>query len=153
VKGSYILLIALPKEQTITIGSLKAVHFSGGYYAYVGSAMGGIKSRLSHHLKGSKKHHWHIDYFLEKAYLNGIILCQSQTKVECTIAQALTHQFDCVPGFGSSDCKCNSHLFFAPDEEQMKSTIMEILNLLGMQPRLMPFDDATLLPAIPPALL
>jgi Uri superfamily endonuclease len=148
VKGSYILLIALPEEQTITIGSLKAVHFSGGYYAYVGSAMGGIKSRLSHHLKENKKPHWHIDYFLEKASLNGVILCQSHNKVECTIAQALSHQFNCVPGFGSSDCKCKSHLFFAPDKEQVNSTIMAIIKSMGMHPWLMLFDDATLLSAI-----
>ena len=131
VKGSYILLIALPKQQTITIGSLKAVHFRHGYYAYVGSAMGGIKSRLSHHLKRNKRPRWHIDYFLEKASLNGIILRWSQSKEECNIAQALSRQFDCVPGFGSSDCKCKSHLFFANDEEQMKSTIMLILKSLA----------------------
>jgi len=153
VKGSYILLIALSEEQTITIGSLKAVHFSGGYYAYVGSAMGGIESRLSHHLKGNKKPHWHIDYFLEKASINGIIICQSQSRVECTIAQALSHQIDCVTGFGSSDCKCKSHLFFSPNEEQAKSTIMTLLKSLGMQPRLIPFDDAILLSAIPSTLL
>jgi Uri superfamily endonuclease len=153
VKGSYILLITLSEEQTITIGSLKAVRFSAGYYAYVGSAMGGIKSRLSHHFKGSKKPHWHIDYLLEKASINSIIICQSQNKVECTIAQALSHQFDGIIGFGSSDCQCQSHLFFAPNEEQAKSTIMSILKSLGMQPRLMSPDDAFLLPAIPPTLL
>ena len=38
MKGSYILLIKLPEEQTVTIGSLQALHFPGGYYAYVGSA-------------------------------------------------------------------------------------------------------------------
>jgi Uri superfamily endonuclease len=153
VKGSYILLIGLSEKQTITIGSLKTVNFSGGYYAYVGSAMGGIKSRLSHHLKGSKKPHWHIDYFLEKASINGVIICQSQNKVECAIAQALSRQFDCVPGFGSSDCRCKSHLFFTPNEEQFKSTIMAIIKSLGMQPRLIPFDDAVLLSAIPHTLL
>jgi len=131
VKGSYVLLIALPEEQTITIGSLKTVYFSGGYYAYVGSAMGGIKSRLSHHLKRNKRPRWHIDYLSEKASISSIILCQSQNKVECTIAQALSRRFDCVPGFGSSDCKCKSHLFFAPDEEQMKSTIITILKSLA----------------------
>jgi Uri superfamily endonuclease len=153
VKGSYVLLIALSEEQTTAIGSLKAVHFSGGYYAYVGSAMGGIKSRLSHHLKKNKKPHWHIDYFLEKAYINGIILCQSQNKEECAIAQALSHQFDCVTGFGSSDCKCKSHLFFAPSQEQLKSTTMAILKSLGRQPRLMPFNNAFLLSAITLTLL
>jgi Uri superfamily endonuclease len=142
--------MALPEQQTISVGSLKAVRFSGGYYAYVGSAMGGFKSRLNHHLKGNKRPRWHIDYLLEKASLNGIILCQSQNKVECTIAQALSRQFDCVPGFGSSDCKCRSHLFFTSNENQMKSTTMTILKSLGMQPRLMLFDDATLLSAIPP---
>jgi Uri superfamily endonuclease len=131
VKGSYVLLIALPEQQTITVGSLKAVHFPHGYYAYAGSAMGGLKSRLSHHLKGNKKPHWHIDYLLEHASLNSIILCETKGKVECIIAQALSHQFDFVPGFGSSDCKCKSHLFFATDEEQMKSTIMTILKSLA----------------------
>ena len=133
MKGSYILLIALPEQQTITIGSLKAVHFPRGYYAYVGSAMGGLKSRLSHHLKGNKRPHWHIDYFLDKASLNGIILCQTEGKIECTIAQALSHQFDSISGFGSSDCQCKSHLFFSANE--MKSAIMAILKSLGMQPR------------------
>ena len=152
-KGSYILFIALPEQQTITVGGLKTAQFPRGYYAYVGSAMGGLKSRLSHHLKGSKRPHWHIDYLLTKASLNGVILCQSQSKVECIIAQALNRQFDCVPGFGASDCQCRSHLFFATDEEQMKSTIMTILNSLGMQPQLILFDDVTLPSAIPHTLL
>jgi len=108
VKGSYILLIALPEQQTITIGSLKA----------------------------NKRPHWHIDYFLEKASIDEIILCQTEGKAECTIAQALSHQFDCIPGFGSSDCQCKSHLFFATEEAQMKSNIMAILSSVGMPPRL-----------------
>jgi len=68
VKGSYVLLIQLPEEQTITIGSLKAIHLPGGYYAYVGSAMSGLKSRLSYHLKGSKNPHWHN---LQRDYCQG----------------------------------------------------------------------------------
>jgi len=131
VKGSYILLIKLPEEQTITTGNLKDIHFPRGYYAYVGSAMGGFKSRLSRHLQDSKKRHWHIDYLLEKASVNEIILCEIKERVECTIAQALSYQFDSIPGFGSSDCKCPSHLFFATDERQLKSMVMATLNSLG----------------------
>jgi len=133
VKGSYVLLIQLLEEQTIIIGSLKAVRFSSGYYAYVGSAMGGFKSRLSHHLQGNKKPHWHIDYLLQKAKVTSVILCQTKQRVECTIAQALSHQFDSIPGFGSSDCQCNSHLFFAADVRQMESTILATLNSLGVR--------------------
>ena len=134
MKGSYVILIQLPEEQTITIGSLKAIYFPRGYYAYVGSAMGGFKSRLNRHLKSNKKPHWHIDYLLEKASISEIILCETKDRAECAVAQALSRQFDSIPGFGSSDCKCRSHLFFATDK--MKPTIMATLSSLSMQPRL-----------------
>jgi len=125
------LLIQLPEEQTITIGSLKAIYFPRGYYAYVGSAMGGFKSRLNRHLKSNKKPHWHIDYLLEKASISEIILCETKDKTECTIVQALSCQFDSIPGFGSSDCKCCSHLFFAADK--MKPTIVATLSSLPIK--------------------
>ena len=132
MKGSYVLLIQLPQEHTITIGNLRAIHFPPGYYAYVGSAMGGFKSRLSHHLRDDKKPHWHIDYLLEKASISEIILYDTgDRRVECAMAQALSRQFDSVPGFGSSDCKCHSHLFFAADS--MKSTVITTLNSLPIQ--------------------
>ncbi len=130
-KGSYILFIQLLEEKTIAIGSLKYIHFPPGYYAYIGSAMGGLKSRLSHHFKESKRPHWHIDYLLKEAYITGIIICQTKDRVECAIAQALNHKFDSIPGFGSSDCHCHSHLFFATKE--MKWEIMATLNSLGIQ--------------------
>jgi len=87
--------------------------------------MGGFKSRLNRHLRSNKKPHWHIDYLLQKASISEIILCETNDRVECTIAQALSRQFDSIPGFGSSDCKCRSHLFFATDK--MKPTIMATL--------------------------
>ncbi len=136
MKGSYILLTQLPKEQTISIGSLKALHFPRGYYAYVGSAMSGFKPRISRHLKSNKKLHWHIDYLLEKASITGIILGETIDRAECTIAQALSCQFDFVTGFGCSDCRCHSHLFFSANESQMKSTVMAILKSQGVRQRL-----------------
>ena len=135
MKGSYILLIQLRQGQTITIGSLKQIYFPYGYYAYVGSAMGGFKSRLSRHLRQNKKPHWHVDYLLQKAHISEIIVCQTNKRAECTIAQALSPQFDSVPGFGSTDCHCPSHLFFSPEE--MKSTIITTLKLLAMEPKLL----------------
>lgn len=134
--GSYILLIKLPEEKAISIGSLKTIRFPRGYYAYVGSAMGGFKSRLNRHLKRGKKPHWHIDYLLQKAAITNIILCETKDRVECTIAQALKCQFDSIPGFGSSDCKCHSHLFFATEGRLIKSKVMSNINRLGIKPRL-----------------
>ena len=136
MKGSYVLLIQLTKEQTITAGRLKVTYFPGGYYAYVGSAMNGLKARLNRHLRSDKKRYWHVDYLLEEAAISEIILCETEDRIECAIAQALSCQFDSIPGFGSSDCSCRSHLFF--DIDKMKPTIMVILNSLSMQPRLVP---------------
>ena len=136
MKGSYILLIKLPTEQTIRIGSLNTIQFPRGGYAYVGSAMGGFKARLNRHLKGNKRLHWHIDFLLQKAGISNIILGETTDKAECAIAQALSRQFDSIPGFGSSDCKCGSHLFFTTEENKLKSTIMTTLELLSIQPRL-----------------
>ena len=127
MKGSYVILIRLPEEQTITIGRLPARRFPSGCYAYVGSAMGGFKARISRHLKSNKKLHWHIDYLLERGHITSIILYETNIRAECAIAQALSLQFDSVPGFGCSDCKCHSHLFFAAEEGQMKSTIIATL--------------------------
>ena len=141
MKGSYVLLIELPEEQTIAIGGLRNVHFPRGCYAYVGSAMGGVKSRVSRHLRRDKKPHWHIDYLLEKASVVDISVCQSEDRVECTIAQALGSQFDSIPGFGSSDCHCRSHLFFAANERRMKEAIMTALKLLAISPKLMGVRD------------
>jgi len=135
VRGSYILLIKLPEAQMISIGRLKTISFPHGYYAYVGSAMGGIKGRLGRHLRQNQKRYWHIDYLLDKASIDEAIVCETGERAECEIAHALGAQFDCIPNFGSSDCKCQSHLLFSG--EAMKPKIMATLDSLGLRPRLL----------------
>jgi Uri superfamily endonuclease len=135
-KGSYILLMTLPEGSTIKVGSLADAPFSRGCYAYVGSAMGGFASRLKRHCQKGKKPRWHIDYLLERANISDIILCQTEERVECAIAQALSQRVSSIPGFGSSDCKCRSHLFFTANENQMKSSILATLNSLPVDKRI-----------------
>ncbi len=135
-KGSYILLITLPEGGTIKAGSLADTRFPAGCYAYVGSAMGGFTPRLKRHRKKDKKPHWHIDYLLERANISAIILCQTEKGVECAIAQALSQRLSSIPGFGSSDCSCQSHLFLAANGNQMKSSILAILNSLPVDKRI-----------------
>lgn len=137
MKGSYVLIIQLTEPQTIIIGSLTDVYFPAGYYAYVGSALDGVKSRLSHHLNRNKKPHWHIDYLLQKATITDIIISETKDRTECAIAQALNSQFDSIPGFGSSDCHCHSHLFYATEGSQMKSAILMTLESIAIAPKLM----------------
>lgn len=132
-QGSYVLITRLPEEQPIVAGSLQALYFPRGDYAYVGSALRGFKARLSHHLRPNKKPHWHIDYLLQRASISSIILCESQERTECTIARALSPHFTAIPAFGASDCRCHSHLFWAADG--IKEEIMTILKALDMKPR------------------
>ena len=136
VKGSYVLLIQLPEEQMIAVGNLQNIYFTNGCYAYVGSALGGFKSRINRHLRRNKRPHWHIDYLLQKASITGIVLYETNGRVECNIARALSRQFDSTPGFGSSDCKCQSHLFFAAEESMMEAKIVKNISLPGIKPRL-----------------
>jgi len=134
LKGSYILLIDLPEEESIVVGSLKRIHFFHRYYAYVGSAMGGLEPRLNRHFSREKKLHWHIDYLLQKAAITGIIACETGDKVECTIAQALHRRFAVVPRFGSSDCRCPGHLFSS--DKEMKPKIMTAMKSLLLNVRI-----------------
>ena len=88
--GSYVLLIKLPREKIITIGRLGTIQFPGGCYAYVGSAMNGLKARLDRHLRGDKKLHWHIDYLLQEATISNIVICETGDRIECAIARTLS---------------------------------------------------------------
>ena len=128
------LLINLPEERTITVGNLGTVSFTRGYYTYVGSALGGFRSRLNRHLRTDKKPHWHIDYLLEKAELDAIITGETQEKTECMISRELAQRFDSMPGFGASDCRCSSHLFFGADD--MRTTVVSAFEGVGLEPKL-----------------
>jgi len=114
MKGAYVLLIWLETDQIIRIGKLGRLRFRKGYYAYVGSAMSGIGPRILRHLSRDKKTHWHIDYLLKKGKIVEIHCFSSGRREECRIAEKFQEHFPSIPGFGCSDCKCSSHLFYSP---------------------------------------
>jgi len=132
VKGSYILLFELNTKKNISVGKLGYVSFPKASYAYVGSAMNGLRARLARHLRGKKKLHWHIDYLLKEAEVEEIILCQGEERAECFLAQALAGKFQYVPGFGSTDCKCRSHLYFASGKGSLKARVAGAVKQAGL---------------------
>ncbi len=111
MKGSYILIIRIPKEIEILVGKLGRIEFREGFYAYVGSAMNGLDGRIQRHLREKKRKFWHIDYLLEKAEIVDIFILESKRRIECDIAKNLAKIFRPVRRFGSSDCTCEGHLF------------------------------------------
>ncbi|NHJ25959.1 MAG: GIY-YIG nuclease family protein [Candidatus Lokiarchaeota archaeon] len=122
MKGTYIIVIFLKKDSIIRIGALGEINFREGYYIYVGSAMGTtgattIRNRVKRHVSDSlnKKVFWHIDYLLKckDSSINRLYLIPSPIKFECVIANDLLNCAESfIQNFGSSDCKCKSHLFY-----------------------------------------
>ncbi|MFC1889260.1 DNA/RNA nuclease SfsA, partial [Thermodesulfobacteriota bacterium] len=116
-RGSYLVLMRLPRTRVLEIGRLGRVRFPRGHYIYVGSAMANLSRRVERHAKVRKRMHWHIDRFRPHALFVDALAIRSSDRLECEIAGAVGALSDwLVPGFGCSDCACPSHLFgFAGD--------------------------------------
>jgi Uri superfamily endonuclease len=112
MKGTYLLIMALPKDSSVMVGKHGIIHFKKGCYVYIGSALNGLEQRIQRHLSTDKKTHWHIDYLLPFTEIVDIFYKENNRRDECRIAQSLERNFASIPGFGCSDCCCNSHLFF-----------------------------------------
>jgi sugar fermentation stimulation protein A len=112
-RGSYLLLIRLEQEKTITVGKLGPRTFTAGYYVYAGSAMNGLRSRIARHLRRKKQFHWHIDYLTAAADAITPVPIISSERLECALAKALSALSEkTLTGFGSTDCRCPAHLFY-----------------------------------------
>ena len=73
MKGIYLLLLQLDEFKWISIGRLGLRYFNKGFYAYVGSALNGIETRVNRYLK-RKKYHWPIDYLLDQVRIYDVVL-------------------------------------------------------------------------------
>ncbi|MDD4653396.1 MAG: GIY-YIG nuclease family protein [Methanothrix sp.] len=126
--GIYTLVLFLPEPSRIAIGSLGIIDFASGFYSYTGSAMGpgGLK-RVDRHiqvLEGIKTtRRWHIDYLLPSTCLVEAFTTRTTLDLECRIARAIGKRLQAVPRFGCSDCRCNSHLHFASERQEILDTV------------------------------
>jgi sugar fermentation stimulation protein A len=115
-RGTYALILLLPRVRIIRIGALGAFKFRRGYYVYVGSAMNGLSARIARHLRRrEKKRFWHIDYFIVHARVMDVWTYESATRLECAWARAalaLPNARVLAPRFGASDCDCQAHLVY-----------------------------------------
>jgi Uri superfamily endonuclease len=115
--GTYALVLSSLGIKNIRIGRLGWLETDSGFYVYVGSAFGpgGLRARVSRHRRQARCRHWHIDYLRSATRLEEI-WCSYDRK--CREHQ-WARLFRQVPGastpmrgFGASDCRCESHLFF-----------------------------------------
>ena len=115
--GTYTLILTSSVEMPVIVGKLGTINLQRGIYAYIGSAFGpgGLKARIEHHLTYSSRPHWHIDYLRPILALCEIWYTYDQIRREHQWVQLHAQTRGAhtpLPGFGSSDCRCRSHLFF-----------------------------------------
>jgi len=134
LKGIYTLVIKLNKPRTIIVGKLGRISFSARYYVYVGSAFNGLEARIARHLRKEKKLHWHLDYFLKKARVEEIFYSVTMKHKECAVALGLAKKLSPIPNFGSSDCRCLSHLYFSSGHDRLGETINRSFTRSGLVP-------------------
>jgi Uri superfamily endonuclease len=134
MKGIYVVLAELDEETSIQVGATRKYHLQKGYYLYVGSAMSSLESRIRRHLSSKKKCHWHIDYLLGRARIQNIIYAETEEREECHLANLLAQRLSAVEGFGCSDCRCRSHLFFCSEPQALESLAIATFKDLNLVP-------------------
>lgn len=114
----YAIYLEVPETVSLQIGKLGMFEFPKGTYIYVGSAKRTIKNRILRHIKKEKPLRWHFDYLRPYGEITSIETFNDQID-ECSLANRIkknVQAIEIVKGFGSSDCKCKSHLLFLPNE-------------------------------------
>lgn len=147
--GTYALILHCNVSTEYRIGALGPIQFDMGYYIYVGSALGpgGIRARVSRHLRKTGKLHWHIDYLRRHMAVHEIWYVVAASVLEHAWARAIgdwTSARTQLRGFGASDCKCESHLFFCrvrPRFEHIRDRLGAGTEVKSVRPE-MHCDDA-----------
>ncbi|MCS6964463.1 GIY-YIG nuclease family protein [Thermoflexus sp.] len=133
-RGVYVLWLEAHAE--VVVGGLGRWRLAGAY-AYVGSAQGpgGFRRLLRHRDVADGRNltrRWHIDFLLAAGTWRGAFVMETgDPSMECRLARALAQRLPpAIPRFGSSDCRCPTHLFALPDVAAFRQMMAE----LGLRP-------------------
>lgn len=124
--GTYALVLACQKTGRVRIGRLGVLALPPGFYVYVGSAFGsgGLAARIRHHRQVAARPHWHIDYLRAQCELIEVWFTTEAAHCEHAWAKAVARLPGAVmpmPGFGSSDCQCETHLLYNPHRPSIRA--------------------------------
>jgi Uri superfamily endonuclease len=128
--GAYVLLIHLDRKLYLHIPAFRGKSLAPGLYAYCGSAYGpgGIRARVSRHLRTDKTMRWHVDRLTAAGRIE-----QAGIRVagrECDLVTELLANGGsaALPKFGSSDCRtCPAHLLRLPGGKNLPEGIFDLV--------------------------
>lgn len=122
--GVYIAVFRVERRLRIRVGHLGGCTFKAGIYLYVGSAQRGLRARLARHARRDKPLRWHVDFLSAKTSMLGAAVFPGPKSRECELADWLRGRFaTAMPGFGSSDCRCPGHLFYARSRRRAEAEL------------------------------
>ena len=107
----YLLVIYNPGEKIIRVGSLGLIRFHAGCYVYIGSGGRNVYKRVSRHFHRDKRLHWHIDYLTKMIPPMEAYLVKDKISEE-ELSMVMARKYRYIKGFGSSDKRSISHLFY-----------------------------------------
>ena len=128
--GVYMVVVKLEEDKTIVTGKLQFSKYKSGYYVYAGSAKVNLVKRIKRHRNKNKKtFHWHIDYLTAVADEIKTFGIYTNRFSECDIAKGLSDIGGSrIHGFGSSDCKCTSHLYYFKENPVKNRAFLDLLH-------------------------
>jgi len=132
-------VISLARDTIMAVGARPPHKFPAGYYCYVGSAMNNLDKRIARHFSPEKRRRWHIDYFLDQAAITAVLTFESTRRRECALSQAVAGPADglVMKGFGSSDCRCRTHLhYFREDPLPLLEKILQKFTPVRKKPKM-----------------
>lgn len=134
-RGTYCLVLSCREDTEAAVGKLGRIRFEPGYYAYIGSALSNMDKRITRHMGNDKKVFWHIDRLTTH---KGFAPCKAYAiynprRLECGKAGELGKYLPSIAGFGSSDCRCRSHLFYAGRGRASLERLEKLLSRFGFE--------------------
>ncbi len=107
--GAYLLLVELTEITFARWANRTSASLAPGRYIYAGSAYGsgGLKARVSRHVRRAKRRRWHIDQLTKDGNVLGAWIFPSG--IECDLIDMNSALPAPIAGFGSTDCtRCRS---------------------------------------------
>ncbi|WP_324736155.1 DUF123 domain-containing protein [Thermococcus sp. SY098] len=130
MRGSYFLVVKVERD-IIVRTKRKEFPLKAGYYVYVGSAMNSLEKRVERHFRKDKNLHWHVDFLLKESELLRAYLIPSDAKIEEKLSMEVSKFGKPIKGFGASDLRIGSNLYYFKDEPD--KILTSILRKLGLK--------------------
>jgi Uri superfamily endonuclease len=78
---------------------------------------------------------WHVDRLLRIGKLEAVVHAETTKRHECAVASRIQRvAAEAVPRFGSSDCRCASHLFRLEPDDAV-GVARQAMDELGLRPQ------------------